>query len=51
MEKLTSQARNTHDMHQALLWYETNQQDRSTLAGEDYSLHGVVQNRCLYETF
>jgi hypothetical protein len=51
MEKLVSQARNTHDMHWVLLSYETNQQDRDTLAGVDYSLHGVVRNKCLYETF
>jgi hypothetical protein len=51
MEKLISPARNTHDMHQVLLGYQTNRQDRGTLAGEDYSLHGIVQNRCLFETF
>jgi hypothetical protein len=51
MEKLTSPVRNTHDMHRILLWYQTNQQDLGTLAGEDYSLHDVIQNRCLYKTF
>jgi hypothetical protein len=51
MEKLTSPAKNIHDMHQVILRYQTNQQDYGTLASEDYSLHSVVQNRCLYEKF
>jgi hypothetical protein len=51
VEKLTSQVRNTHDLHQVLLWYETNQQDRGTLTDENYSFDSVVRNGYLYETF